>query len=80
MGFKGRSCIKQYIPKKPIKRRFKIWVRADSHNGYICQFDCYTGKTAGKTEVGLGGVCGKEVDEKSCGKGISHFYGHFFLV
>ena len=25
VGFKGRSCIKQYLPKKPIKRGFKIF-------------------------------------------------------
>ena len=28
--FKGRSSMKQYMPKKPIKRGFKIWVRADA--------------------------------------------------
>ena len=42
--FKGRSTLKQYMPKKPIKRGFKVWVRADSHNGYICDVDVYTGK------------------------------------
>ena len=26
------------------KRRFKVWVRADSHNGYLCNFEIYTGK------------------------------------
>ena len=26
--FKGRSCLKQYNPKKPIKRGYKFWVRA----------------------------------------------------
>ena len=54
VGFKGRSCITQYLPKKPIKREFKIWIRADSHNGYLSQFDCYKGKTRGAAEVGLG--------------------------
>ncbi len=27
-----------------MKRGFKIWVRADSTNGYICDFSVYTGK------------------------------------
>lgn len=31
--YKGRSSIKQYMPKKPIKRGFKIWMIADSKSG-----------------------------------------------
>ncbi|KAK6169502.1 hypothetical protein SNE40_020545 [Patella caerulea] len=41
--FKGRSSIKQYNPLKPIKRGYKLWVRADS-DGYISNFDIYQGK------------------------------------
>ena len=37
IAFKGRSSMKQYMPMKPTKRRFKVWVRADSENGYVCQ-------------------------------------------
>ena len=55
VAFKGRSSMKHYLPMKPVKRGFKIWVRADSHNGYICQFECYTGRKGDTTEVGLGG-------------------------
>ena len=33
--FKGRSSLKQYVPLKPVRRGFKIWVKADSNNGYI---------------------------------------------
>ena len=33
--FQGRSCLKQYVPIKPIKRGIKSWVLADSHNGYF---------------------------------------------
>ena len=40
---------------KPVKRGFKVWVRADSHNGYVFEFQCYTGKKGDTTEVGLGG-------------------------
>ena len=36
--FKGRSSIKQYMPKKPIKRGFKIWMLADSDSGYVTNF------------------------------------------
>lgn len=54
IAFKGRSSMKQYMPKKPTKRGFKVWVRSDSANGYVCQLQCYTGKQSGGTEVGLG--------------------------
>ena len=42
--FKGRSSIRQYMPLKPTKRGYKVWVRADSKSGYVYQFDIYTGK------------------------------------
>ena len=50
--FQGRSSLKQYIPAKPVKRGIKVWCRADSQNGYICQFQIYTG-AAGSKEPGL---------------------------
>ena len=36
--FQGRSSLKQYLPMKPIKRGFKVWVLADSINGYCSRF------------------------------------------
>lgn len=51
--FKGRSSLKQYLPKKPVKRGFKAWVMADATNGYVSNYEIYTGK--GETsEQGLG--------------------------
>jgi hypothetical protein len=41
--FKGRSSLKQYMPKKPIKRGYKVWILADK-SGYCLKFDLYTGK------------------------------------
>ena len=52
--------MKQYLPKKPVKRGFKIWVRADSHNGYMCEFECYTGKKGDTTEIGLSAHMGPD--------------------
>ena len=52
--FKGRSSMKQYLPKKPVKRGFKVWTRADAVNGYISEFYVYTGKEGGIAEVNLG--------------------------
>ena len=51
--FQGRSCLKQYMPAKPIKRGIKVCCRADSHNGYLCEFQVYTGKEEG-VQDGLG--------------------------
>nr|CAH7733294.1 unnamed protein product [Callosobruchus chinensis] len=56
IAFKGRSAIKQFMPKKPVKRGYKVWCLADSQTGYICKFDIYTGKSADaeKGSYGLG--------------------------
>ena len=40
--YKGRHSIKQYNPMKPMKRGYKLWVRADM-DGYISKFDVYQG-------------------------------------
>ena len=52
--FKGRLSMKKY-PIKAVKCGFKVWVRADSRNGYVSEFECYTGRKGDTTEVGLGG-------------------------
>ena len=57
--FKGRSSLKQYNPKKPIKKGYKLWMRADM-DGYVTKFDIYQGKSGQKAKddayegVGLG--------------------------
>jgi len=52
--FKGRSSLKQYMPKKPIKRGYKIWMLADK-TGYCLKFEMYTGKSStGDVEKCLG--------------------------
>jgi len=52
--FKGRSSMKQYQPKKPVKRGFKVWCLADALNGYFCDFDVYVGATGESPELLLG--------------------------
>ena len=42
--FQGRSALNQYLPKKPIKRGIKVWVLADSENGYFHTMQVYKGK------------------------------------
>ena len=41
--------MKPYLLKKPVKRGFKVWVRADAVSGYVSEFDVYTGKVAGES-------------------------------
>lgn len=36
--FKGRTSIKQYIPKKPVERNYIIWIIANQ-TSYICEFE-----------------------------------------
>jgi hypothetical protein len=53
--FKGRFSMKQYMPKKPVKRGYKVWCLGDSTTGFITKFQIYTGKVLdAKAEYGLG--------------------------
>ena len=51
--------MKKKVPKKPIHRGFKVWVVADSSNGYFLDVDVYIGKASDgvTTEHGLGESC-----------------------
>ena len=60
VAFKGRSHLKQYLPKKPKKWGFKLWARCSS-TGFMHEFDLYQGKGTGRddpddvADCGLGG-------------------------
>jgi hypothetical protein len=52
--FRGRLGFKQYLPAKPTKYGIKVWCRADPNNGYMYEFQVYTGKeNRNIPEVGL---------------------------
>ena len=72
--YKGHSSLKQYIPKKPIKRGFKVWVRGDSINGYVSELEVYAGKVTDKVEKGLG----RHVVEKLCNRLAGRHHHIFF--
>lgn len=36
--------MKQYVPKEPVRRGFKVWVLADSESGYFIDVDVYVGR------------------------------------
>ena len=42
--------MKQYLPKMPLKRGFKVWVRAESQTGYFCDFEVYAGRSTDTEE------------------------------
>ena len=54
IGFKGRLAFLQYMPKKPQKWGIKAWVLADAANGYVWNWDLYTGKDDNVSNPNLG--------------------------
>ena len=43
IAFKGRLSFRQYLPAKPTKYGIKVWMAADSSNGYVVNFSVYLG-------------------------------------
>lgn len=74
--FKGRVGFRQYMPLKPIKRGYKIWIRADS-SGFVSQFQVYTGKV-GSGEEGLGYRVIKDLTRPLVGKYHRVYFDNFF--
>ena len=75
--FQGRSSLKQYMPMKPIKRGMKVWVLADSLNGYFLKFDIYTGKQKDR-QVGLGEYVVKTLTNGLKKKNHHVFFDNYF--
>ena len=75
--FQGRSSLKQYMPQKPIKRGIKVWVLADSKNGYFSRFEIYTGKKD-HAERGLGARVVKDLSFDFQGKWHHLLFDNFF--
>ena len=76
--FKGRSSMKQYMPKKPIKHGFKLWVRGDATNGYVSELEVYVGKTTSDGEKGLGRHVVEKLINKLKGKYYHVYFDNFF--
>lgn len=75
--FKGRVSIKQYMPKKPVKRGYKVWMLADS-SGYCLNFEIYTGKTGNEVEQNLGARVVKRMTSEIANKNHKVFFDNFF--
>ena len=65
------------MPKKPTKRGFKVWVRADARNEYMCDFQVYTGKET-STESNLGAKVVKSLSQPLVGGHYHLYYDNFF--
>ena len=66
------------MPMKPIKRGIKLWCWADSTNGYLCDFDVYTGKQPRGVQHGLGYTVVSNLCQHIRGKWYSVFFDNFF--
>ena len=78
--YKGRTSLKQCMPMKPIKSGIKLRCRADSSNGYLCDFDVYTGKKARGLQHGLGCTVVANLCQHIKGKWPSVFFDIFFTL
>ena len=77
--FKGRLGIKQYMPQKPIKRGIKIWECADSSNGFVSEYQVYTGKQQdGTPEENLGYRVVHDLTRNFTGKNHDVFFDNYF--
>jgi len=77
--FKGRASFRQYMPLKPIKRGYKVWVRADAKTGYIYQFQLYTGKNDGDG-AGLASRVVKQLTNSLKNTSTHVAFDNFFFV
>ena len=76
--FQGCSAIKQYMPKKPIKRGIKVWVLGDSRIGYFSHLEVYLGKKEGVTEHNLGARVVKDLTTDFQNKWHRVYFDNFF--
>ena len=76
--FQGRSSLKQYMPAKPVKRGIKVWCRADSHNGYMCEMQVYTWQVRWCIEGGLGKRVILDLSKTLEGKKYHLYFYNFF--
>ncbi|KAH9368172.1 hypothetical protein HPB48_010647 [Haemaphysalis longicornis] len=76
--FEGRSSLKQYLTMLPIKRRYKVWCRADSQAQFLNEFQVYESKgTDPPASVDLGEhVVLLIIDEVDTGTQL-HFHNFF---
>ena len=70
---KCRSCMRQYLPKKPNKWGIKVWARCGV-SGFIYDFEVYTGKSSSSPIANDLGVMGNLVLRLT--SGLTNNVGH----
>jgi hypothetical protein len=77
---KHRSGIKQFMKDKPVKWGLKVWVLADSSNGYTVDFNVYIGKDAASetSENGLGYDVVMKLMQPYLGQGYHLYLDNFY--
>jgi hypothetical protein len=77
---KHRSGIKQCMKNKPTKWGIKLWVLADSSNGYTIDFNVYIGKSQHEapSSNGLGYDVVMKLVNPYLGQGYHVFFDNFF--
>ena len=68
------------MPLKPTKRGIKVWVAADSTNGYFSRFEVYTGKKNNTTEHGPGARVVKTLTSDLKGKYHHIYFDNYFTT
>ena len=79
---KHRSGIRQYVKNKPTKFGIKLWVLADSANGYTYDFEIYAGKTGAQQAIsnnGLGYDIVTRLVHPLLNQGYHLFFDNFYM-
>ncbi|XP_062606783.1 piggyBac transposable element-derived protein 4-like [Saccostrea cucullata] len=74
----GRLSYKQYLPAKPIKRGIKVWMRCDSENAFLTDFNIYLGKGEATSEHGLGHDVVTKLSRDITGKNHHLYFDNYF--
>ena len=76
---RNRLGIRQFMKDKPTKWGIKLWVAADSSNGYTCDFEIYTGKKSrDSSQHGLGYDVVTRLIDKYFDQGYHVYFDNFY--
>ena len=79
IAFKGRLSFRQYMPAKPTKYGIKVWMAADSQNGYVTNFSVYLGQEGNQPRLhGLGYDVVMKMARPFLNKNRHVFFDNFF--